>query len=88
MSRCHGSKMFGLQQTKNLTQKVNSPCYKLHQSYSVSFNIICLEKKNCVVFIYFLKQACIKKFHITVVQRRLGNVQKSVTHVQSCCFAK
>ena len=26
-------------------------------------------------------------FHVVVVQGRQGNVQKSVTHVQSCCFA-
>ena len=26
-------------------------------------------------------------FHVVVVQRRLRNVQKSVMHVQSCCFA-
>ena len=27
------------------------------------------------------------QFHVVVVQRRLRNVQKSVMHVQSCCFA-
>ena len=27
------------------------------------------------------------KCHVAVVQRRLRNVQKSVMHVQSCCFA-
>ena len=26
-------------------------------------------------------------FRVVVVQRRLRNVQKSVMHVQSCCFA-
>ena len=29
----------------------------------------------------------IKQFHVVVVQRRLRNVQKSMMHVQSCCFA-
>ena len=29
----------------------------------------------------------ISHFHVVVVQRRLRNVQKSVMHVQSCCFA-
>ena len=29
----------------------------------------------------------IRKFHVAVVQPRLRNVQKSVMHVQSCCFA-
>ena len=29
----------------------------------------------------------IKHFHVVVVQKREGNVQKSVMHMQSCCFA-
>ena len=29
----------------------------------------------------------IRHFHVVVVQWRLGNVQKSVMHVQTCCFA-
>ena len=29
----------------------------------------------------------IRKFHVAVVQPRLRNVQKSVMHAQSCCFA-
>ena len=29
----------------------------------------------------------IRHFQVVVVQRQLGNVQKSVMHVQSCCFA-
>ena len=29
----------------------------------------------------------IRQFHVAVVQRRQRNVQKSVMHVQSCCFA-
>ena len=34
-----------------------------------------------------IKQAReIRKFHVTVLQRRLRNVQKSEMHVQSCCF--
>ena len=45
-------------------------------------------KKNSVLFTYFIKRAReISKFHVVVVLRRLGNVQKSVMHVQSCCFA-
>ena len=47
-----------------------------------------IEKKTCVVFTDYIKQAReIRKFHVAVVQRRLRNVQKSVMHVQSCCFA-
>ena len=43
--------------------------------------------------IYRLTVPVIKKilknwsFHVVVVQRRQRNVQKSVMHVQSCCFA-
>ena len=29
----------------------------------------------------------IRHFHVVVMQRRLRNVQKTVMHVQSCCFA-
>ena len=29
-----------------------------------------------------------RQFHVVVVQRRHRKVQKSVMHVQSCCFAK
>ena len=47
-----------------------------------------LEKEKdpfCTVFTYSVKRASeIRKFH--VVQRLLKNVQKSVMHVQSCCF--
>ena len=28
-----------------------------------------------------------RHFHVVVVQQLLRNVQKSVMHVQSCCFA-
>ena len=42
----------------------------------------------CFVFTYSVKRAHeISKFHVAVVQRWLKNVQKSVMHVQSCCFA-
>ena len=41
-----------------------------------------------VVFTHSIKRAHeIRKFHVAVVQRRLRNIQKSVMHVQSCCFA-
>ena len=47
------------------------------------------EKGNfCVVLTYFVKRVReIGTFHVAVVQRRLRNVQKSVMHVHSCCFA-
>ena len=50
-----------------------------------------LEKETetfCIVFTYSVKRAReIRKFHVAVGQRRLRNVQKSVMHGQSCCFA-
>ena len=45
------------------------------------------EKENrCLVFMAPRKRE-IRKFHVVVVQRRQRNVQKSVMHLQSCCFA-
>ena len=86
--------------------KENSPYFKLHRSYSISFNLsnlggisgveskesyLSLEKERenfCLVFIYSIKRASeIRTFLVTVVQRWLRNVQKSVMHVQSYCFA-
>ena len=51
---------------------------------------LCLEKENfCFVLTYSIKRACeIRKFHVTVVQQRLRNVQKSVMLVQSCFFCQ
>ena len=40
------------------------------------------------MFTYSIKQAReIRKVHVIVVQQRLQKVQKSIMHVQSCCFA-
>ena len=39
-------------------------------------------------FTYSLKRVReVRKFHVSIVQRRLINFKKSVIHVQSCCFA-
>ena len=47
-----------------------------------------LEKEKAPFCVLFIKRAHeIRKFHVAVVQPRLRNVQKSVMHVQSCCFA-
>ena len=44
-------------------------------------------KRNCVVFTYSVKRVReIRKFHVAVAQRWQKNVQKSMMHVQSCCF--
>ena len=37
-----------------------------------------------VLWVFFREQ---RHFHVEIAQRRLRNVQKSVMHVQSCCFA-
>ena len=37
------------------------------------------------MFTFYIKRE-IRKFHVVVMQRRQRNVQKSVMHVQSCCF--
>ena len=44
------------------------------------------EESRCFVFTSSTKRE-IRHFHVVVVQRRQRNVQKSVMHVQSCCFA-
>ena len=44
------------------------------------------EKESCLLFPSLTKRE-IRHFHVVVVQRRQRNVQKSVMHVQSCCFA-
>ena len=85
---------------QNVTLKVDSHCFKLHRSYSISFNLSNVgdifgvifvskfrkEKENCyVVLIYSIKRAPeIRNFHVTVVRQRLRNEQKSVIHVKSC----
>ena len=46
------------------------------------------EENFCVVLTYSIKRAhAITKFHVTVVQEWLRNVQKSMMLVQSCSFA-
>ena len=44
------------------------------------------KESRCLVFTSSTKRE-IRHFHDVVVQRRQRNVQKSVMHVQSCCFA-
>ena len=45
------------------------------------------EKENCCFVSPSSKKREIRHYHVVVVQRRLRNAQKSVMHVQSCCFA-
>ena len=44
------------------------------------------KESRCLVFTSSTEHE-IRHFPVVVVQRRQGNVQKSVMHVQSCCFA-
>ena len=45
------------------------------------------DKESCdLVFTSSKKREIILHFHVVVVQQRLRNVQKSVIHVQGCCF--
>ena len=43
-------------------------------------------ESRCLVFTSSVRRE-IRQFQVVVVQRRQGNVQKSVMQVQSCCFA-
>ena len=45
------------------------------------------EKESCCLVFPSSTKREIRHFHVVVVQRRLRKVQKSVMHVQSCCFA-
>ena len=45
------------------------------------------EKESCCLLFPSSTKREIRYFHVVVVQRRQRNVQKSVMHVQSCCFA-
>ena len=44
------------------------------------------EKESCCRLFPFSTKREIRQFHVVVVQWRQRNVQKSVLHVQSCCF--
>ena len=81
---------------------MNSRCFKLNHAYSISRLIRQMflelnskrpyqrsgkEKESwCPVFPSSTKRE-IRHFHVAVVQQQLRNVEKSVMHVQSCCFA-
>ena len=45
------------------------------------------EKESCCLLVPSSTKREIRHFHVVVVQRRKRNVQRSVMHVQSCCFA-
>ena len=45
------------------------------------------EKESCCLVFQSLTKREIRHFHVVVVQWQQRNVQKSMMHVQSCCFA-
>ena len=45
------------------------------------------EKESCCVVFPSSTKHEIRKVHVIVVQRRPRNVEKSVIHVQGCCFS-
>ena len=44
------------------------------------------EKESCCLLFSSSTKREIRQFHVVFVKRRQRNVQKSVMHVQSCCF--
>ena len=100
-SRCHGSKISGRQQTelnshccklhRSYSISLNLSNVEEISGLNSKGRYLSLQKAKdnfCVVFTYSIKRARkIRRFHVAVVQRRLRNLQKSVMHVQRCCFA-
>ena len=70
---------------REFTQRRRGRLRKLHLMDFIKVQ----EKKKKVLSLFpFSVKREIRQFHVVVVQRRQGNVQKSVMHVQSCCFAR
>ena len=79
--------------------KTTSPLFHLVHFINVSESFVELsskslyltlereKKRKLLSSVHVLLKRDIKKFHFVVVQRWQRNVQKSVMHVQSCCFA-
>ena len=44
------------------------------------------EKESCFLLVLSSKKREIRQFNVVLVQRRQISVQKTVMHVQSCCF--
>ena len=73
-------------------------CFSLYRDYSYLLTLLNLNSKGrysspeseikfrrCL-FTFSIKHE-IRHFRVVVVQKRQGNVRKSVMHMQSCCFA-
>ena len=72
------SNSFHLSNVGDFFQKLNSkgPCHSSEKEIEIL----------CLVFMSSVRRE-IRQFQVVVVQRRQDNVQKSVMHVQSCCFS-
>ena len=72
------SNSFNLSNVGDFFQKLNSkgPCHFSEKEI----------ESRCLVFTSSVRRE-IRQFQVVVVQRRQDNVQKSVMHVQSCCFS-
>ena len=81
---------------------MNSRYFKLHCAYSDAFKCWQMplelnskalyqssgkQKESCCLVFPSSTKREFRYFHAVLVQRRQRNVQKSVMHVQSCCFA-
>ena len=102
-SRCHGSKIVWMRTNQKFTLKENSHCFKVHRSYSISFN---LSKVGEIFWVE--SDRTVSKFRkknenlcvvFTVSMKRVRESRtfhvavmqqrlKSVMHLQSCRFAK
>ena len=91
--KCHLESEFALFQTSSILFSFIQfvKCWRNSLGLNPKGPYLSLEKERenfCAVFTNSIKWAHeIRKFHLAIVQRLLRNVQKSVMHVQSCCFA-
>ena len=69
------------------TYFVNCRRTVLKQNFKGPYLILEREIKFCRCLVTFFIKREIRHFHVVVVQKRERNIQKSVMHEQSCCFA-
>ena len=88
----HPKREFALFQTSSLLFQLFQfvKCWRIFQELNSKGLFLSSQKEKeyrCLVFTSSLKRE-IRHFHVVVPQWRQRNVQKSVLHVQSCCFAE
>ena len=90
----HSENEFALFQTSSILSSFIQfvKCWRNSLGLNPKGPYLSLEKEKetfCAVFTNSIERVReIRKFHVAIVQRALTNVQKSVMHVQSCCFAR